>query len=270
MSLENIASGFTGVDRTNDPSYFLEFLAAADQLPDVQRSRRVMREASGLMPGESALDIGCGLGSEVIAMARTAGQNGRAVGIDPSATMVETARANAAKEGVAAEFQTGDVHALAFSSNSFDVCRAERVFMYLKDPVQALSEMIRVTKPGGRIVIYDFDWDCIFAPGTDKRVTRSIVRALADNLPQGKIGGELFPMFHRAGLANVKSQPMAMTFPLSFYKFAISGTIDAAVRQGSVTEKDARGWWTDLETANEQGRYLLGMLGFVVSGVKCN
>jgi ubiquinone/menaquinone biosynthesis C-methylase UbiE len=65
---------------------------------------------------------------------------------------------NHAPDIAAMEFQVCDAHGLTFKDGSFDVCRAERVLLYLENPATAVVEMARVTRPGGHVIVFDFDY----------------------------------------------------------------------------------------------------------------
>ncbi|KAG0222953.1 hypothetical protein BGW42_006181 [Actinomortierella wolfii] len=97
----------------------------------------------------SILDIGCGPGSITVDLAKRV-PNGSVVGIEYTAEPLAQARAYAAQQGVSnVDFKVGDIHALDFPDNSFDVVHVHQVLQHVKDPIQALREMRRVTKPGG-------------------------------------------------------------------------------------------------------------------------
>ncbi|KAK3816510.1 MAG: ubiE/COQ5 methyltransferase [Benniella sp.] len=102
-----------------------------------------------IQPEMSILDVGCGPGSISVDMARLVPQ-GRVVGIDYNPEHLNDARAFATRQGVTnIEFQVGDINALDFPDNTFDIVHAHQVLQHVADPIQALREMRRVTKPGG-------------------------------------------------------------------------------------------------------------------------
>ncbi len=98
------------------------------------------------------LDVGTGAGHAAISLA----QNGHEVtGIDPSAKMLEQARHNAKTNQVCVKFQLGEADKLPFPDNQFDLTVAKDVLWCLNSPLNAYAEMLRVTKPGGHILIRD-------------------------------------------------------------------------------------------------------------------
>ena len=104
-------------------------------------------------PEMSILDVGCGPGSISVDMGRLV-PKGRVVGMDASPDLISEGRAFATQQGVTnVEFQVGDIHALDFPDNTFDIVHAHQVLQHVADPVQALREMKRVTKPGGIVAV---------------------------------------------------------------------------------------------------------------------
>ena len=102
------------------------------------------------------LDVGCGPATITCDLATHVAE---AVGIEPPGSVLDTARANAASRGVAnVSFEEGSVYELAFDDDSFDAAYAHQVLQHLSDPVRAIEEMVRVTKPGGIVAIRDADY----------------------------------------------------------------------------------------------------------------
>ncbi len=121
--------------------------------------------ALALSGNECVLDAGCGLGLALISCAKNL-TTGKAVGIDLWAAKdlsnnnPETTRANAAAEGVAdrVEVETGDITRLPFADASFDVVITMTVIHNIPSRDgrdQALRELVRVLKPGGRLALFD-------------------------------------------------------------------------------------------------------------------
>jgi demethylmenaquinone methyltransferase/2-methoxy-6-polyprenyl-1,4-benzoquinol methylase len=114
--------------------------------------RRKAARASGLAPGGSALDVACGSGKLTAELARIAGEGGRVVGLDFSPQMLEIA----GRDHPAIEFIEGDALKLPFDDARFDASTNAFGLRNLADPVKGLREMLRVVKPGGRVVILEF------------------------------------------------------------------------------------------------------------------
>ena len=112
-----------------------------------------------LRPGQRVLDLGCGPGSITLDLAAAVGPEGRVVGVDAAPAAIETARRAALERGDdRTVFETGDAFALAYPEASFDVSHAHQVLQHLGDPVAALRELARVTRPGGLVAARDADY----------------------------------------------------------------------------------------------------------------
>lgn len=111
---------------------------------------------ASLVPGETVLDLGAGAGFDCFLAAERVGPSGRVIGVDMTPEMVERARANAAKGGFAnVEFRLGEIEALPVPDASVDVVISNCVLNLSGDRPRVLAEMMRVLKPGGRVMISD-------------------------------------------------------------------------------------------------------------------
>ncbi len=111
-----------------------------------------------LQPGEQALDVGCGTGTLALDVARRVGAAGRVVGVDPSQEQIARARSKAARRHAPVAFQIGVIERLAFPDQTFDVVFSTLMMHHLPASLkqQGLAEIVRVLKPGGRLVVADF------------------------------------------------------------------------------------------------------------------
>ena len=86
------------------------------------------------------------------------------MGIDVSEDVIATASAHVAEAGVTnARFETANVYALPYEDASFDIAHAHQVMQHLGDPVEALTEMRRVVRPGGLVAVRDADYATMIA-----------------------------------------------------------------------------------------------------------
>jgi len=110
------------------------------------RVRRLLGPFTGT---EVALDSGCGTGAFAFAIAPNVAE---VVGVDVREDYVEAARASAPAN---VQFVQGDAQALPFGYGSFDLAGCHRVLHHLARPELAVSELARVTRPGGRLLLVD-------------------------------------------------------------------------------------------------------------------
>ena len=109
-----------------------------------------------LEPGAVVLDMGSGAGTDLLLAAMRIGNTGRAIGIDMTESMAARARAGAQAIGLdTVDVRLGDATALPVGDHSVDVLISNGVFNLVPDKEQALSEMFRILKPGGRLQLAD-------------------------------------------------------------------------------------------------------------------
>ena len=122
-----------------------------DQLAD---ARRALLDLASARPGQQVLDVACGTGLVALAVAQAVGPAGSVLGTDLSGAMVAAAARRAQDRGLAqARFLRMDAEALALADGSFDLVLCALGLMYVPDPAQALREMHRVLRPGGRLAL---------------------------------------------------------------------------------------------------------------------
>ena len=117
------------------------------------RQRAVDRAEVG--PGSDALDVCCGTGDLALELRRRIGPDGRVVGSDFSEPMLEIARQKSGDEGLPVEFGWADALDLPYRDASFDAVTIGFGARNLADLERGISEMTRVLRPGGRLVILE-------------------------------------------------------------------------------------------------------------------
>jgi ubiquinone/menaquinone biosynthesis C-methylase UbiE len=162
------------------------------------RLRRTTVALAHIRPGERVLEVGCGTGDVALVAKAQAGPGGVVSGIDASPEMIAVARAKAAHQGVAVDFQVGLIEALAFPDAIFDVVLSSLMMHHLPDDLkrQGLAEIARVLKPGGRLLIVDA-----------KHPTNRLGRGLATLLLHGSLSSgvqDLPPLLQAAGFTGVE------------------------------------------------------------------
>jgi ubiquinone/menaquinone biosynthesis C-methylase UbiE len=129
-----------------------EIFAAAPELHN-EEAVALLVDAAAPGPTDLTLDVACGPGSIAVAMAKRARL---ATGLDATPAMLNQARDLADEQGISnVTWRKGDVYALPFEGGSFDIVTCRFAFHHFIHPQVALSEMIRVCRPGGMILVCD-------------------------------------------------------------------------------------------------------------------
>ena len=118
--------------------------------------RKKLVEMAGAKPGQTVLDCATGTGDLAIAFKKEVGPTGAVIGTDFCAEMLETAPQKAKQNGLDVQFEIADVTQLQYADKSFDISSISFGIRNVGDPVKGLSEMARVTKSGGRVMVLEF------------------------------------------------------------------------------------------------------------------
>jgi ubiquinone/menaquinone biosynthesis C-methylase UbiE len=270
--VSSLHQGFQETGEPGDTEAVFRWLDGADESPLIQQVKRRMLDVCPVGEGDRVLDVGCGLGHEVRRLAQLAGPRGRVVGIDANPAMIAEAGRRAAGSALPVSFEVGDAQQVGFPDGAFDLCRTERVLRYLDRPQAALAEMVRLTRPGGSVLAFDFDSDQTVVDAPDPALVRRIAGVLDGAVPHPWIGRQLFGLFWRAGLRDVRVVPHALCFSgtagFGVYQRLNRGTIDRAVRAGQISASEAAAWWAALAQAAEADTFFSAVLGFIAAGHK--
>jgi ubiquinone/menaquinone biosynthesis C-methylase UbiE len=153
----------------------------------------------------------------VIRKPQLVGATGCVVGLDKSEPLITEARRRATGLSAPLTYQVGDAQHLDFPPQGFDVCRTERVLMYVDNPQQALDEMLRLVRPGGMLVFFEFDYDGIVVDAPDQAFTRRLVRLVADSVPSPWIGRQIPRLLRERGVQAITVIPHMILTPYAMY-----------------------------------------------------
>lgn len=227
-----------------------------------------------LAPGAAVLDVGCGPGTDTIPLAQRVGEGGRVAGVDQDAAMVAEADRRAAAAGVGGrvEHRRADATSLPFAADAFDAVRCERLFMHLQQPEQALAEMVRVARPGGRVVVMDTDWGTRSVDSAETELERRMARVLAEVcLANGYSGRRLYGMAVRAELAELRVDlvPLYVTDYGLWRRLSRMDVAGAeAVRAGAMTADEVARLDDGWRAAGEAGTFFALTCMVMISGLK--
>jgi ubiquinone/menaquinone biosynthesis C-methylase UbiE len=261
--------GFTDVDATGDADYYVRFLDAVASDESFRAYKRQTFELLQLGPGQRVLEVGCGTGDDARDMAARVAPGGSVVAIDSSQAMLDVARRRAEGSGLAVEFRQGDAQRLEFADDSFDACRCDRIIVHLDDPLRALEEMRRVARPGGRVLVYEGDFETMTLDLPDRLLTRRVVNAYCDGLRDGWRARRLPALFRQAGLRQVAVVPavLRLAYPVAM-QLAGPVTVERACAAGLISEAQGKAYLQAAAAAEREGRFFSTLTGFIVLGQK--
>jgi SAM-dependent methyltransferase len=202
-----------------------------------------------LTPGVRVLDVGCGPGSITADLADRVAP-GTVTAIDSAPEALAWARETVGSRSNV-EFRLGDVHALDFADASFDLVHAHQLLQHVTDPVAALREMRRVTRPGGVVAARDGDFGSFtwYPEYGGVRAWLDLYGQVSRrNGGQPDAGRRLLAWAHAAGLHDVTSSSSTWTFATPderawwattwVDRLQVTGLGDQAIRYGFATAGD--------------------------------
>jgi SAM-dependent methyltransferase len=234
-----------------------------------QRSYELMH----LQSGQRVLDVGCGIGIDVIELAARVATSGAVVGLDADSDMVQQAAQQLALAGIQnAIVATASAHALPFVTGHFDAVRSERMLQHLDDPRSALEEMVRVTRVGGRVVLLDTDWGSLSMHMPDTDLERRLVAFKAGHaLRNGYSGRRLFQLMKAAQLHTLSLEvlPIHTTDSATArHACALDDLCAHALRAGAATAREIEAFHSAMRDMDAAGGFFASVNMVLVAGTR--
>lgn len=256
-------SPFGQVDRESDEMQrtMVGYLDAAGAHQEMQRVRTLAFDLFSPAPGERLLDAGCGTGEVARQLAARVGQNGSVTAVDHSAFMIEVAGSRDKAGSV--EYRTGDITSIEFPDAHFDGVHTERVIQHLADPEAAIKELIRVTRPGGRVCVVDTDWTSVTSDGFDHldEVTEQLALwRLPDTARRVR------SRMVKAGLVGTIAYPLTLRFTSPEDSAAVLPVANSAVLQQRISPELHERFIASVEQSTKRGDFLLAFTMWISIG----
>ena len=172
-----------------------------------------------IKPGQKVVDVGCGTGDFTRFLARLSDGKAKILGIDSNPRSIPAAVSDTEKAGLSKSisYKVGDVFEIPVNDNYANLTCCRTLLMHLTDPLKAIKEMARITKPGGSVVAVEGGKMSSFYDPDDKEYARlsnrgyeawiNGIRKLEGK--EFKIGEKLPGIFRDAGLTGVKAEVQA-------------------------------------------------------------
>jgi ubiquinone/menaquinone biosynthesis C-methylase UbiE len=238
---------FEAMDASKELQAYIDILDVFDGLPGIQALKKAAIERCQIREGMWILDAGCGTGLETVRLARLVGTSGKVIGLDVSHNLLAEASRRVQGSRLPIEYREGDVQQLPFPDNYFDVARAERLFLYLTDPRQALAELVRVTKSDGVVYVIEPDFETQTINLSDRGLVRKILQFDCDHETRnGWIGRELPQLFKACGLVDIDVETSVVIYePRSFSPYFLE-TAHSAFQNGVITADEFQMWQDEI------------------------
>jgi ubiquinone/menaquinone biosynthesis C-methylase UbiE len=234
-----------------------------------QRVKRRTYDLLDAQRGAHLLDVGCGLGDDVLALADIVGSTGRVVGIDHDPDLLRRARAKAVPSHV--EFIEAEAHRMPLPDASFDGVRVERVLQHVAGPDAVVAEVARVLRLGGRATILEPDWGTYAVDLPNRELARRVLDARTDAYASGWAGRQLHRLLHDSGFASVHIDlvPVLSTdFEQSNRVIDLPHAHTPGVARGVLSEEDAARWVEMITVVRARPTFFSVILMVLASGAR--
>lgn len=223
------------------------------------RMVQALMDETQLQPSQMVLDVGCGTGVVDRWLVRHTDGKNRMIAVDINRYLLEEAMALARKEGLegGVDFREGSAEALYFPDNSFDVTMSVTVIEEV-DAKQMLAEMVRVSKPGGRVAVIARAIDIPFLMNVrlqpDLKAKVNAPGVIGNVAERGCADASLYQRFHQAGLTQVKIFPQLPAFDSSD-PYMLRFMQDSLLAK--LTQEEARQWHSARAQAEAEGTFFM-------------
>ena len=168
------------------------------------------------------------------------------------------------------EFVQGDAHWMPFEDGTIDVSNANLLLEHLEDPRRALAEMLRVTRPGGTVIVIDNDFENPEMMQTLTPVARRMLQVLRRVFRHGSLAKQLPGLFSELGLEEVRVDEVRNAFKKMnpMVEDLFLGVVDRAVAEGQVTPAEGAAHLASLLEQEAEGRFHVAWSTLKVRGRK--
>jgi SAM-dependent methyltransferase len=248
-------------------------LEARGGTPAQVRLRRRFLRFVPIRPGARVLEVGCGSGVVLRDLAALAGRSGHVVGADTSRAMLAAARrlCRPAPGRARITLRRGDGAGLPFAAGRFDATLAITVILHVAAPGAVVGEMVRVTRPGGRVGLQDQDFGMMAVTHPDPELTDRILAGVPRRLYEEPYSGRRLPgLLREAGLTGVRllTDVFQDTTLEPWTKTFLERRAEHAVAFGLIDAPAAQKWLDGFTALVAAGSFVFTMNYYGAAGVK--
>lgn len=259
---------FSRVDET-DSEDFIERLDKMHTLDAFRTYKRQSFEALRPAEGSTIVEIGCGTGEDAARLAQAC-PGSKIIGTDLSEAMIaEATRRYGGLPNL--EFMQSSADRLPFDSESVDAIRVDRVLIHVPDPQAAIEEMLRILKPGGRLVISEPDMSGCWVSTEHAAASAAIARAIAGSCLHPFIPRDIGVMLRDLQLDEVEHSAVALVsndFETINHACQFGLVVEGVKKAGMMPADAMDAWWADQQQRVAEGRFCAGLSVMTASATK--
>jgi SAM-dependent methyltransferase len=215
------------------------------QPAELREDSQALLDRTGIAPGWSAIDLGCGPAGILDLLAERVGPAGRVTGLDINPASIAQAR-ELTRRYRQVELVIGDARNTSLPSGSYDLVHARTLLVNAPDPAAVVTEMVRLAKPGGWVAVLEPDSDasiCYPPHAAWDRMTGIWLQAASAYGLDVRIGRRLPELLREAGLTGIGVEARAHIYPQGHSRRAIRADLlrsmhEQIVAQGIAGEQE--------------------------------
>ena len=247
------------------------FLEERSRRPDQVLVNRAIFDILDPKSGEKLLEVGSGAGVSSRIVAPRVLPGGHVIGLDVSPDFTAFAGRRAGSLGLSQlHHHVGRGERLPYVNCCFDGAWAVRILLHAGEPQAVVREMARAVRPGGRLVLADWDFETVTVDHSDRELTRRILHWRTDHHGGDNWSGrKLLRRAHKAGLDQIESTPVVYiarddrsALTLSLWRAA-----EVALAGGGITQPEHDAWIAELKERLEQSCFFASIVYFIVKGL---
>lgn len=257
---------------TAEVAQMATFLEERSRTPDMLQVNTAICEMLAPISGERILEVGCGSGVLCRRIAPSLQPQGQVVGLDISPQFLFQARKYALLQGLDGqiEFECGAGESLSFPNATFDGAFAARLLLHAADPDAVVREMTRVVRPGGRVVLMDWDFESVVVDHPDRELTRRLLHWRNDHHGGDNWSGrQLWRRMVTAGLQGLTVQPVVtvMHDEAGGLTQSLWRAAQVARDHGGISPEEYDAWVGELKERIRAETFFASIAYFIVSGI---
>lgn len=239
------------------------------QYPDQIKINNVLTDFIAAKNGEHLLEVGSGSGVISRLVAPNLLPNGKFVGIELSQEIISLAYKYITKERIkeVLKFKKGNAMELPFDNNIFDGAFAARLLLHVPEPQRVVSELKRVLKVEGRVILMDWDFGTLAIDHSNRELTRRILNWRTDNKDGNNWSGrQLYRLVKTEGFKDIKVKPIVSVATKENHSLTHSlyHAAAGALKNKIINQKEYKNWMNEIKERLNSGIFFASITYFLV------